>query len=153
PRPRAAARGPAPEPIAGADEVAAAIDALAARGSGRIVLHDGAVIDLGNLGKPLWPALGITKAELLHYYVAVAPYILPVVRDRPLVMKRLPDGVDGPAFYQHRAPEKPPRGVRVVKIPDDDVPSRFAGGSLATLLYMTQLASISQDPWFSRIDT
>jgi bifunctional non-homologous end joining protein LigD len=61
--------------------------------------------------------------------------------------------VDGPSFYQHRAAEKPPRGVRAQSIPDDDVPSRFVGGSLATLLYMTQLAAISQDPWFSRIDS
>jgi bifunctional non-homologous end joining protein LigD len=76
---------------------------------------------------------------------------LPVVRDRPLVMKRLPDGVDGPSFYQHRAPDEVPRGVRVEGIPGDDVPTRFIGGTLATLLHMTQLAAISQDPWFARI--
>jgi bifunctional non-homologous end joining protein LigD len=152
-RARRAGPAPAPAAVAGADDIRAAIDALAGRGSGRIVLPDGALLDLGNLNKLLWPALGITKADLLRYYVAVSAYLLPVVRDRPLVMKRLPDGVDGPAFYQHRAPEKPPRGVRVVKIPGDDVPSRFVGGSLATLLYMTQLAAISQDPWFSRVDT
>ena len=115
------------------------------------MLTDGTALQLGNLSKPLWPKLGLTKADLFRYYVEVSPYLLPVVRDRPLVMKRMPSGIDGPSFYQHRAVEKPPRGVRVESIPGDDVPSRFIGGSLATLLYMAQLAAISQDPWFSRV--
>jgi bifunctional non-homologous end joining protein LigD len=82
----------------------------------------------------------------------VAPYILPVVADRPLVMKRLPNGVTAKAFYQHRAPEPVPPGVRVDTLPDDDVPARLVGGSLTTLLYMAQLASISMDPWFSTMN-
>jgi bifunctional non-homologous end joining protein LigD len=75
------------------------------------------------------------------------------VTDRPLVMKRYPDGVRSEAFYQHRAPDKVPTGVRIEVLPDDDVPSRPVGGSLKTLLYMTQLAAISQDPWFSRVQS
>ena len=75
-------------------------------GGGRLALPDGAALELGNLNKPLWPELGLTKGELLRYYVAVAPYLLPVVRDRPLVMRRFPDGIDGPSFYQHRAPDE-----------------------------------------------
>ncbi len=67
-------------------------------------------------------------------------------------MKRLPNGVDGPSFYQHRAPDAPPPGVRFASLPSDDVPSRLIGGSLKTLLYMAQLASISMDPWFSTMD-
>jgi bifunctional non-homologous end joining protein LigD len=82
----------------------------------------------------------------------MAPYILPVVDNRPLVMKRLPNGVDGMAFYQHRAPEPVPPGVRIETLPNDDVPARLIGGSLKTLLYMAQLASISMDPWFSTMD-
>jgi bifunctional non-homologous end joining protein LigD len=136
-----------------AARVVAAIDKLAERGSGRLELPGAAVIELGNLKKLLWPGLGLTKADLLRYYAAVAPYLLPVVKDRPLVMRRFPDGIEGPAFYQHRAPDQNPGGVRVVAIPDDDVPSRFVGGDMATLLHMTQLASISQDPWFSRVQS
>ncbi len=117
---------------------------------GRLAMPDGTVIELGNLDKPMWPKLGLTKRDLFRYYIQVAPYLLPVVEDRPLVMRRFPDGVDGPAFYQHRGPDKPPKGVRVESFQGDDVPSRFVGGSLATLLHMTQLAAISQDPWFSR---
>ena len=82
---------------------------------------------------------------------AVAPLILPVIKDRPLVMKRLPNGVTGKAFYQHRAPEPVPPGIRAETLPDDDVPARLVGGSLKTLLYMAQIASISMDPFFSTV--
>jgi bifunctional non-homologous end joining protein LigD len=147
-------RGARPKPPAGVRERQALIDRLddlQGRGSGRLELPDAVVLDLGNLGKKLWPELGLTKGDLLRYYVKVSPYLLPVVRDRPLVMRRFPDGIAGPAFYQHRAPDEVPPGVRVQRIsPDDDVPSRFVGGELATLLHMAQLAAISQDPWFSR---
>ena len=68
-------------------------------------------------------------------------------------MKRYPDGVRSEAFYQHRAPDKVPPGVRIEVLPDDDVPSRPVGGTLKTLLYLTQLAAISQDPWFSRVQS
>jgi bifunctional non-homologous end joining protein LigD len=69
-------------------------------------------------------------------------------------MKRLPNGVDAPAFYQHRAPEAVPKGVRAEAVPgDEEVPTRFVGGDLGTLLHMAQLAAISMDPWFSRIQS
>jgi bifunctional non-homologous end joining protein LigD len=144
---------PAAPVLAGGDEgrLIEAIHELEARGSGRLSLPDGTTLDLGNVGKKLWPELGLSKGDLLRYYVAVSPYLLPVVRDRPLVMRRFPNGIAHPAFYQHRAPEQVPPGVRAERIaPDDDVPSRFVGGTLATLLHMAQLAVISQDPWFSR---
>lgn len=123
-----------------------------ARKNGRLTLPDGDTLDVTNLHKVFWPAIKKTKGDLLRHYVRVAPYILPVVHNRPLVMKRLPNGVDGPSFYQHRAPEPVPPGVRVETLPDDDVPARLIGGSLKTLLYMAQLASISMDPWFSTLD-
>ena len=129
------------------------LDALVARGGGRLVLPDGNVLPVSNLGKRMWPQPGISKGDLFRHYLDVAPYILPVLRDRPLIMKRLPDGVDGHSFYQHRAPDDVPAGVRRQAIPDDDVPMRLVGGNLATLLYMVQLASISQDPWFSRVQS
>src|SRR6478609_7079770 len=100
--------------------VADALEALAVRGSGTLVLPDGARLKLGNLNKPLWPKLGLTKLDLLRYYVAVAPALLPVIAERPLVMKRHPNGVDAPAFYQHRAPEEVPPGVRADAVPGDD---------------------------------
>jgi bifunctional non-homologous end joining protein LigD len=65
-------------------------------------------------------------------------------------MKRFPNGIEGEPFYQHKAPEKAPPGVRTANVPGDSVASRPIGGNLITLLHMTQLAAISQDPWFSR---
>jgi bifunctional non-homologous end joining protein LigD len=118
---------------------------------GRLLLPDGDWLDVTNLQKLFWPEPSFTKGDLLRYYARIAPFILPVVADRPLVMKRFPNGVQGEAFYQHRAPDIYPRGVRVEPVPDADVPTMFIGGTLKTLLYMTQLAAISQDPWFSKM--
>jgi bifunctional non-homologous end joining protein LigD len=123
------------------------------RTKGLLVLPDGDTLEVGNLHKIFWPAEGLTKGDLLRYYVRVSPQLLPVVRDRPLVMKRYPNGVRDDAFYQHRAPDKVPSNVRIEVLPDDDVPSRPIGGTLKTLLYMAQLAAISQDPWFSRVQS
>ena len=85
---------------------------------------DGHTLDVSNLRKVFWPKLKITKGDLMRYYARVAPYILPVVEDRPLIMKRFPNGVDAEPFYQHKAPEKVPPGVRTAKIPGDSVASR-----------------------------
>ena len=120
-----------------------------ARKNGQLRLPDGDTLEVTNLHKIFWPQGKHTKGDLMRHYARVAPYILPVIDNRPLVMKRLPNGVDAPFFYQHRAPDIPPPGVRSETLPDDDVPSRLIGGSLKTLLYMAQLASISMDPWFS----
>ena len=129
-------------------------------GNGWLMLPDGDRLRVTNLAKVFWPAVRgqsrrsrvLTKGDLLRHYVRVAPFILPVLAERPLVMKRHPNGVDGKAFYQHRAPEPLPPGVRVQPA-GDEVPPRdyLIGGSLKALLYTAQLASISQDPWFSRV--
>ena len=136
-----------------ANDVDSLIEQLSAlekgRKNGKLTLPNGDTLEVTNLHKIFWPQGKQTKGDLIRHYARVAPYILPVVHNRPLVMKRLPNGVDAPHFYQHRAPEVPPPGVRSETLPDDDVPSRLIGGSLKTLLYMAQLASISMDPWFS----
>jgi bifunctional non-homologous end joining protein LigD len=123
------------------------------KAKGVLALPDGDTLEVGNLHKVFWPAEGLTKGDLLRFYVQVSPQLLPVVLDRPLVMKRYPNGVRDEAFYQHRAPDTVPGGVRIEVLPDDDVPSRPIGGTLKTLLYMAQLAAISQDPWFSRVQS
>ena len=131
-----------------------------ARRDGTVELPDGLRLGVTNLAKIFWPKLKLTKGDLLRYYARVSPYILPAVADRPLVMKRFPNGVEGPAFYQQRSrQEKPPPGVRIETLPDELDPisepgaRRFVGGSLITLLYMAQIAAISQDPWFSRVQS
>ena len=135
-----------------ADALTAQLDDLEARRrDGRLELPDGDTLDVSNLHKVFWPGPKYTKGDLLRYYARIAPLILPVIEDRPLVMKRFPNGVEQDAFYQHRGPDKYPHGVRVDHVPDAQVPTMFVGGALKTLLYMAQLASISMDPWFSRM--
>ena len=156
-RPRAPAA--APEAILGGDRaIVPVVEQLAAledaRRDGTIVLPDGTSLEVTNLAKVFWPGPGITKGELLRYYARVSPWLLPGVADRPLVMRRFPNGVTGKSFYQQRAPDEVPAGVRVATVADDaeEVP-RLVGGSLQTLLYMAQLAAVSQDPWFSRVQS
>jgi len=155
------ARTRAPRSASAVSAVIGQLQALEdARRDGTIELPNGDRVGVTNLSKLFWPDLGLTKGDLLRYYVEVSPYLLPAVADRPLVMKRFPNGVAGKAFYQQRSrAEKPPAGVRVEQLPEGLDPIgepdslRFIGGSLTTLVYMTQLAAISQDPWFSRVQT
>jgi bifunctional non-homologous end joining protein LigD len=132
----------------------------ASRKDGVVALPNGDRVEVTNLWKMYWPEDKITKGEMLRYYVAVSPFLLPAVADRPLVMKRYPNGLTGKPFYQQRSrQEKPPAGVRIEVLPDEldpiDEPGaqRYVGGSLTTLLYMAQIAAISQDPWFSRVQS
>ena len=125
-----------------------------AGGDGVLELGGGQTLDISNLGKIFWPALKLTKGDLFRHYVRVAPYILPAIADRPLVMKRFPNGVAAKPFYQHRAPDKVPGGVRIAMAQSEtEERPHVIGGALVTLLYTAQLASISQDPWFSRVES
>jgi bifunctional non-homologous end joining protein LigD len=138
-----------PEP--GTRQLVDQLSALeSARKDGLLTLPGDDSLKVTNLHKPFWPKLKLTKGDLMRYYARVAPLILPAVADRPLVMKRFPNGVAGQPFYQHRAPEVPP-GVRTQVVGVVESRPQIVGGSLKALLYMTQLAAISQDPWFSRV--
>ena len=157
---RASTKTGAQSPHGGSGFSRARLDALVgelrtledARRDGTVVLPDGDALSVTNLHKVFWPKQQLTKGDLLRYYVETAPFILPAVDDRPLTMKRYPNGIAKAPFYQHRAPDRVPPHVRVEHVPgEESVPARFIGGTLKTLLYMTQLASISQDPWFSTV--
>jgi bifunctional non-homologous end joining protein LigD len=143
--------GRAPDPAA----VSNLIEQLRAiedgKGSGTIELG-GDQLAVTNLRKIFWPKQKLTKGDLFRYYAAVAPCILPAVADRALVMKRFPNGVDAKPFYQHRVEEAPP-GVRLESVAVAETRPQIIGGSLKTLMYTTQLAAISQDPWFSRVQS
>ena len=123
-------------------------------GDGTLELPSGNRLAVSNLGKVFWPQLKLTKGDVFRHYVRVAPYILPALAGRPLVMKRYPNGASAKPFYQHRAPDRIPAGVRVEQVATGtETRAHLVGGSLLTLLYTVQLASISQDPWFSRVGT
>lgn len=123
------------------------------RGDGRLRLDGDRALDLSNLGKVYFPKAGRTKGDLMRYYVRMAPYILPAIADRPLVMKRFPNGIHGDSFYQQKAPAETPDAVRVEPVSDEGLTSqrRIIGGDLPTLVYVVQLGAISVDPWHSRV--
>lgn len=142
--------------FSGSIDSAALVNALQqiedSRRDGMLELPGGGSLSVTNLHKVFWPKQRYTKGDLFRYYAQVAPFLLPVIADRPLVMKRFPNGIDGKPFYQHRAQDPPP-GVRVAKVSAVEARPQLIGGDIATLMYTTQLAAISQDPWFSRIES
>jgi bifunctional non-homologous end joining protein LigD len=77
---------------------------------------EGRRLTLSNLEKVLYPDAGFTKAQLIDYYVRIAPVLLPHLRGRPLTMKRYPDGVDGEMFYQKNCPEHHPPWVATARV-------------------------------------
>ncbi len=111
----------------------------------------GAEIRVSSLGKVWFPDDGITKGDVLRYYVAVARAMLPLLADRPLVLRRFPSGITGASFHQHNA-GSPPAGVRAETVPGvSDDETRFIGGDLGTLLHTVQLGALSVHCWNARI--
>jgi bifunctional non-homologous end joining protein LigD len=127
-------------------------------GDGSLRVARGKTLELSSLEKPYFPAIGATKGELMRYYAGMAPLILPLLKDRPLVLKRSPEGVEGEIFFQQKPPAHTPDAVRIESVPAPVVEGkrgkperRIVGGDLATLLFTVQLGCISVDPWFSRV--
>jgi bifunctional non-homologous end joining protein LigD len=111
-------------------------------------------VRLTNLDKAYFPERGLTKGDLVSYYVDVADCVLHHVRRRPMQMKRYPDGVDGFFFYQKRVPEPHPDWLDTVRI---DFPSgRHAYfpvvADAAGLAWIANLGCIELHTWHSRID-
>ena len=111
-------------------------------------------VALSNLDKVYWPDDGYTKGDLIKYYYEVAKYILPYLKDRPLIMKRYPNGIRGKFFHQHDVNEVPDY-VRTVSLEVEDggghVVDYIVGGGLPALLYMANLGAIERHPWHSRV--
>lgn len=123
-------------------------------GSGTVKVSPTAQVDVTNLGKVFFPAKKLTKGDLMRYYATVAPYVLPVMADRPLVLKRFPNGVTGPSFFQQNAGEAPAViRTETIHTQGGSTNVRIIGGDLATLLYTVQLGSVSVDPWHSRLQS
>lgn len=110
------------------------------------------IVALTNLDKVYWEDEGYTKGDLIRYYYEVADYILPHLKDRPLIMKRYPDGIKGFSFHQHDVDEAPDyvRTVRLHVVEGHDV-NYIVCNNTATLLYMANLGAIERHPWHSRI--
>jgi bifunctional non-homologous end joining protein LigD len=115
---------------------------------------------VSNLDKPFWPDEGITKGDLLSYYQAIAPTLVPHLKGRPFTMRRYPDGAYGKAFFQKDAPSHMPdwiprfralvstreksRAKKWIEFPvvDDEL----------ALLWMANMGCIDMNIWYSRVD-
>ena len=108
---------------------------------------------LTNPDKLIWPADGFTKRDLFEHYRNIAPWLLPHLKDRPLVLTRFPDGIDGKSFFQKDARGLAPPHVRTERIYGDegrDVDC-FVGEDLESLLHLANLATIPIHVWSSRV--
>ncbi len=115
---------------------------------------DGKTLELSNLAKVFYPAAGFTKGQVVDYYVRVAPALLPHVRNRPLTLKRYPNGVDGEFFYEKRCPPHRPSWICTVDPHQTDPPQPpfCVIDSLPTLVWVVNLASIELHTLLSTAD-
>ncbi|MGP0031181.1 MAG: non-homologous end-joining DNA ligase [Acidimicrobiales bacterium] len=104
----------------------------------------GRQLAVSNLDKVLFPETGFTKGQLIDYYVKVAPVFLPHIQDRPLTMKRFPNGVDEKPFYQKHVPSHAPDWVRTVVVPAErgSAIEYVVVGDVATLAWAANLGAI-----------
>ena len=107
---------------------------------------EGRRLSLSNLAKVLYPAVGFTKGEVIDYYTRVSAAVLPHLRDRPLTLKRYPNGVEGQYFYEKNCPSHAPEWVRKEEVGGiaycvcDDLP---------TLVWLANLADLELHPSLS----
>jgi bifunctional non-homologous end joining protein LigD len=111
-------------------------------------------VQLTNLLKPFWPDLKITKGDLLEYYADVAPYLLPHLKDRAMVMKRYPNGAYGEFFFMKRAPSPRPEWIQICTIEHSsgNVIHFPMIQDLAALLWVINLGCIDLNQWYARCD-
>jgi bifunctional non-homologous end joining protein LigD len=113
----------------------------------------GRAVAVSSLDKVLFPEDGITKGELIEYYAAVAPHMLPHLKDRPVNLERFPNGIARGGFFQQAMPESSPDWIEVVTV-------EKAGGRVrhvviqtaATLVYLANQGCITPHAWLSRRD-
>jgi len=115
---------------------------------------DGREVRLTNLRKLFWPALGLTKGDLLRYYASVADVLLPHIRDRAMVMKRYPNGASGAFFFMKRAPTPRPAWIETCTIhhSSGNVIDFPVISDLASLLWVVNLGCIDLNQWYARTD-
>jgi bifunctional non-homologous end joining protein LigD len=107
-----------------------------------------------NLNKVFYPNDGVNKRDVINYYDAVAELILPHLRDRPLSLKRYPNGIEAKHFFQKDAAESFPEWLRTVAVKSEKKTINYVvADDRAALLYLANLACIDQNPWLSRVGT
>jgi bifunctional non-homologous end joining protein LigD len=109
------------------------------------------IVALTSLDKVYWPDDGYTKGDLIKHYYEIAKYILPYLKDRPLILKRYPNGINKPSFHQHDVDNAPDYARTVtIDVEEGHAVDYLVSDNLATLLYVANLGSIELHPWNSR---
>jgi bifunctional non-homologous end joining protein LigD len=108
---------------------------------------EGHELSLSNLDKVMYPETGFTKGQVIDYYTRIAPAVLPHLRDRPLTLKRYPNGVEGGHFYEKQCPSHAPDWVRSEPVELSSKTIRFCVcDDLATLVWLANLADLESFP-------
>jgi bifunctional non-homologous end joining protein LigD len=144
-----------PPQTSDAPSIAALIDAGRKVRGGVEVELAGRALKLTNLEKVLYPDVGFTKADLIGYYATVAPALLPHLRDRPLTLKRYPNGVEGKYFYEKQCPSHRPEWVQTASVWSERNKKEIhycLCQDLPTLVWMANLADIELHPSLSHAE-
>jgi bifunctional non-homologous end joining protein LigD len=144
-----------PEP---ADPIESVLRQLEAKANQLTLDVDGAKIKLTNLDRVYWPAdaaggAPITKRDLLRYLAGVSPYMLPHLRDRPLTMIRMPEGIDGERFFQKHWEQALPEFVERISVfsgHKDEKHEYLLANNLPSLLWLGQVGTLEFHVWHSR---
>jgi bifunctional non-homologous end joining protein LigD len=113
-------------------------------------------IALTRLDKVFWPDEGYTKGNLIEFYRQISPWLLPYLRDRPVVLTRYPDGIQGKSFFQKDAPEFVPDWIRTERMWSEDTQreiAHFVCEDQDSLVFVVNLGTIPLHTWSSRVQT
>ena len=113
-------------------------------------------VDFTNLDKVFWPEQGYTKGDLIDYYSRVSEWLLPYLADRPVVLTRYPDGIEGKSFFQKDAPVYAPDWLRLETMWSEQAEREiryFVLDDLDSLQYVANMGTIPLHVWSSRVST
>lgn len=134
--------------------VIAQLEAIQASGADGVVqLGRRGSLNVSSLNKLYFPHDSFSKGDLMRYYATVAPAILPAIDGRPLILKRYPNGIERPSFFQQNVKDVPD-GVRTADVVTEGGKraERLVGGDLLTLLYTVQIGTIAVHAWQARAE-
>ncbi len=117
------------------------------------LIVEGKKLSVSNLDKVLYPRVGFTKGQVIDYYIRIAPVLLPHLKDRPLTMKRYPDGVEGEFFYEKNCPAHRPKWVKTAKVWSEGNQRTMdycLANDLPTLVWAANLADLELHTSLSR---
>lgn len=117
---------------------------------------DGKVLKITHLDKVFWPKEGYTKGDLINFYIKIAPYILPYLKNRPQSLNRFPNGIKGKSFYQKNMNGLPPKWIKIIPVLSEEKSEKInymVCNDLASLIFMINLGCIDINPWNSKDPT